>query len=162
MLELTVREATPADGPAVAAIHRDVWNGPVVVGHGVRYDLTMLPTLVAVDPAGAVTGVLAYVVADDALEVVSIAAVHPERGAGTALLAAATEEARRRGLRRLWLVTTNDNLRALRFYQRRGLRITGVNAGAVDAARRIKPEIPDVGADGIPLRDELVLEMRLD
>jgi ribosomal protein S18 acetylase RimI-like enzyme len=162
MVKLTVRAATPADGPAVAAIHDDVWGGPVVVGHGVRYDLAMLPTLVAMDRAGAVAGVLAYAVADDALEVVSIAATRPGRGAGTALLSAVTGEARRRGLRRLWLVTTNDNLRGLRFYQRRGLRIVRVEPGAVDVARRLKPGIPTVGAYGIPLHDELTLELRLD
>jgi len=157
-----VREATPADGPAVAALHTQAWGGPEVVAHGLRYELPLLPTLVAVDPAGTVAGALAYAVADDALEIVSIAATHPGRGAGTVLLAAAVEEARRRGLRRLWLVTTNDNLRALRFYQRRGLRITGVEPGAVDAARRLKPGIPEVGADGIPLHDELTLSMALD
>ena len=161
MVELTVRAATPADGPAVAAIHDETWGGPTVVGHGVRYDLPMLPTLVAVDPAGHVAGALAYAVADDAVEVVSVAVARPGRGAGSALLAAVTDEARRRGLRRLWLVTTNDNLRALRFYQRRGLRIVGVAPGAVDAARRLKPGIPLTGADGIPLHDELTLERRL-
>ncbi|WP_215909533.1 hypothetical protein [Streptacidiphilus fuscans] len=59
-----------------------------------------------------------------------------------------------------WLVTTNDNLDALRFYQRRGLRIVGVAPGAVDAARRFKPSIPVTGEYGIPLRDELTLELR--
>ncbi len=62
------------------------------------------------------------------------------------------------GVRRIWLVTTNDNLRALRFYQRRGMRITAVDRGAVDRARAVKPEIPLVGADGIELHDELRLE----
>jgi hypothetical protein len=59
----------------------------------------------------------------------------------------------------LWLVTTNDNLDALRFYQRRGFRITEVRLGAVDEARRtLKPGIPAIGASGIPIRDEIVLE----
>jgi hypothetical protein len=62
-----------------------------------------------------------------------------------------------RAVGRLCLTTTNDNLDALRFYQRRGFRITGVRAGAVDAARRQKPAIPAVGSFGIPLRDELDL-----
>ena len=59
---------------------------------------------------------------------------------------------------RLWLVTTNDNLDALRFYQRRGLRITAVAAGAVDEARKIKPGIPLLGDHGIAIRDEITLE----
>jgi hypothetical protein len=62
----------------------------------------------------------------------------------------------------VWLVTTNDNLVALRFYQRRGFRLSALRPGAVDEARRrLKPAIPDAGAFGIPLRDELELELRL-
>jgi ribosomal protein S18 acetylase RimI-like enzyme len=56
-------------------------------------------------------------------------------------------------------VTTNDNVDALRFYQRRGFRLAALRAGAVEDARaRLKPEIPWTGADGIELRDELELE----
>ena len=66
------------------------------------------------------------------------------------------------GCTRLWVVTTNDNVDALRFYQRRGFRLTAVRPGAVDASREtLKPEIPTSGAYGIPLRDELELEMEL-
>jgi hypothetical protein len=60
----------------------------------------------------------------------------------------------------VWLVTTNDNLDALRFYQRRGFRLAKLRRGAVDAARsRLKPTIPEVGSFGIPIRDEIVLEL---
>ena len=61
---------------------------------------------------------------------------------GSALPAAAVNLARDADLRRVWLVTSNDNLDALRFYQRRGLRIVDVAPGAVDAAGQLKPAIP--------------------
>jgi ribosomal protein S18 acetylase RimI-like enzyme len=78
---------------------------------------------------------------------------------GTALLEAVERIAAERGCRRLWLLTTNDNVDALRFYQRRGFRLARLNPGAVDEARaRLKPELPTVGDYGIPIRDELVLE----
>lgn len=77
------------------------------------------------------------------------------------LLASAAEVTKQAGMRRLWLVTTNDNLDALRFYQRRGLRIVDVAPGAVDAARAVKPSTPLTGEYGIPLRDELTLELSL-
>jgi GNAT superfamily N-acetyltransferase len=159
---LTVRAALPSDADGVAAIHDAIWGGPTVAGHDTVHDLRALPTLVAVDGQGAVVGALAYLVDADGLEVVSIAAQPPQGGAGTALLDAAADEARRRGLRRLWLTTTNDNLDALRFYQRRGLRVTRVDPGAVDRARGLKPTIPTTGAYGIALRDELHLELPLD
>jgi hypothetical protein len=70
-------------------------------------------------------------------------------------------QARRRGCQRLWLVTTNDNLRALGFYQRRGFHPRALRAGAVAQARRLKPAIPEHSPDGIPIRDELELELEL-
>jgi ribosomal protein S18 acetylase RimI-like enzyme len=165
-----VRPAAPEDVEAIAAIHRASWGGPLAVGHGVAYDLTTLPTLVAIElvesapPAvdQRVAGVLTYHVDGDSLEVVSIDASPPRRGVGTALLAGAAEAGRALGLRRLWLVTTNDNLDALRFYQRRGLRLVGLAPDGVAASRRLKPGIPQVGAYGIPLRDELTLELSLE
>ena len=87
--------------------------------------------------------------------------MRPGRGIGSTLLEGVANEARRRGCRRLWLITTNDNLNAIRFYQRRGLRLVAVHAGAVDDARRLKPSIPLVGEDGIPIRDELEFELEL-
>ena len=63
------------------------------------------------------------------------------------------------GCTRLWVITTNDNVNALRFYQRRGFCLVTVHRGAVDRSRAtLKPEIPAAGAYGIPLRDEIELE----
>nr|WP_311202400.1 GNAT family N-acetyltransferase [Micromonospora chalcea] len=158
---IRVRQARDGDRDALAALHEREWGGPLVVVHDTRYDLRDLPTLVAVDETGGFAGALAYRVDADGLEVVSLAASVSGNGAGTALLAAAEEAARAAGADRIWLVTTNDNLGALRFYQRRGLRIVAVDAGAVDRARAVKPTIPQVGADGIPLHDELRLARHL-
>ena len=62
---------------------------------------------------------------------------------------------------RLWLITTNDNLRALRFYQRRGFRLAALHRDALETSRRLKPSISEIGFHGIPLRDELELERSL-
>ncbi|WP_433495313.1 GNAT family N-acetyltransferase [Micromonospora sp. CA-248089] len=161
MASIRVRQARDDDRDALTALHEQEWGGPIVVVHDTRYDLRDLPALVAVDDSGGFAGALAYRVDTDGLEVVSLAASAPGNGAGTALLAAADEAARAAGADRIWLVTTNDNLGALRFYQRRGLRIVAVDAGAVDRARAVKPTIPQVGADGIPLHDELRLARHL-
>jgi ribosomal protein S18 acetylase RimI-like enzyme len=79
------------------------------------------------------------------------------RGVGAALLDAVVAAARHGGAREVWLVTTNDNLTALGLYQRHGFRITRVVRGGVDRARKLKPEIPLVADNGIPVHDELVL-----
>ncbi len=78
------------------------------------------------------------------------------------LIEAVKQAAVSAGCRRLWLITTNDNLHALRFYQKRGFRLVAVYPNALEESRRLKPEIPLVGLDGIPLRDELELELALE
>jgi ribosomal protein S18 acetylase RimI-like enzyme len=61
----------------------------------------------------------------------------------------------------LFLVTTNDNTPALRFYQKRGFVLSALRPNAIAENRKVKPEIPLTGQDGIPIRDELELEMHL-
>jgi ribosomal protein S18 acetylase RimI-like enzyme len=65
------------------------------------------------------------------------------------------------GCRRLWLITTNDNTPAIRFYQRQGMRVVAVHHNAIVDARRIKPEIPEFGVDGQPICDEIEFEIDL-
>lgn len=161
MTELRVRAAETADRDRIVALLTARWGGTTVVAHGRAYEAADLPALLA-ERDGQLAGLLTYEIAAGGLEVVTLDAVMPGVGAGTALLAAATGLAREAGADRLWLVTSTDNLDALRFYQRRGLRIVGVSPGAVDEARQLKPSIPLVGAHGIELHDELTLELRLD
>ena len=116
------------------------------------------PALVA-ERSGRLAGVLTYVLDRDTCEVLTLHAAERGGGVGTALLKAAEGIARNAGCARLWLITTNDNVDALRFYQRRGFRLAALHRGAVDDSRnRLKPDIPVVGDHGIHLRDELELD----
>ena len=141
---------------------RERWHADFVVNHGTVMRPAECPGLVArLD--GERVGLLTYNVDAQGLEVVSLDSLREGVGVGHALLDAAEAEARRQGCRRFWLVTTNDNLRALGLYQRRGMRLVALRAGAMDEARRtLKPELVEIGNDGIPLRDELELELQLD
>jgi len=122
------------------------------------------PAFVAQDADGHLLGMLTYVPGRDwrQCEILTIAAAGQWRGAGTALIEAVEQLAVRQGCTRLWVITTNDNVDALRFYQRRGFCLVCVHRGAVDHSRAsLKPEIPLVGKYGILLRDELELEKQL-
>ncbi|MEY9844668.1 GNAT superfamily N-acetyltransferase [Streptacidiphilus sp. BW17] len=159
MGDFRVRAAGPDDRERISELLGMSWGGAAVVAHGTVYDALHLPALLA-ERDGRVVGLLTYTLSPGGLEVVTLDAVPPRGGVGSALLDAGVVVARRAGAARLWLVTTNDNLDALRFYQRRGLRIVSVAPGAVDAARLVKPSIPETGEYGIPLHDELTLELR--
>lgn len=156
---MRVRETTDADRAWLVPYLEERWGG-VVVSRGALHRPSELPGLVA-ERDGRRCGLLTYDVAGEACQIVTIDADPPRGGGGTALVEALVERLRGRGCKRLWLVTTNDNLDALRFYQRRGFALACVHRGALETSRRLKPSIPAVGHHGIPLRDELELERAL-
>ena len=117
------------------------WGSEIVVAHGAIYRPTELPGFVA-EADGEPVGLLTYHVDGGACEIVTLDSQHAGQGIGTALIEAAKDAARQAGCRRLWLVTTNDNTHALRFYQKRGFILAALHRDAVAASRAIKPEIP--------------------
>ena len=145
---------------AVDGYVRCLWGGPMCVTMGKLYDMSGLPGFVAAEE-GALLGALLYRVTGGEMEVSALFSLVEGQGAGRKLLDAAAQEAKRLGLKRLWLITTNDNTRAIRFYQRYGFRLKAVHIGAVNEARRLKPSIPLVGDDGIPIEHEFEFEIHL-
>ena len=95
------------------------------------------------------------------LEVVTLHSAIEGQWLGSALLKAAQAVANSNKCRRMWLITTNDNTHAIRFYQKRGMVITAVYPNALTHSRTLKPEIPLIGNDGIPIRDEIEFEISL-
>lgn len=159
MIETTVREAVDADRVAVDALLTRAWTRPYVVIGGVGHDLTALPTLVA-EREGELAGALTYRTDDRGVEIMSVNG--EGGGAGTALIRAVIERALSVGAPRVTVATSNDNTVAQRFYQKNGFRYAGVRRDAIAFSRRQKPAIPLENADGLPLADEIVLELRLD
>jgi GNAT superfamily N-acetyltransferase len=160
MPEISYRLLTPADAPWVREFWTEHWGSEIMVVNGVIYHASDLPGFIA-EQEGQVIGLATYRLEDGACELISLDSMLVGHGIGTALLEKVAEAARAAGCRREYLVTTNDNLNALRFYQRRGFRLAALRPGAVDQARRIKPSIPLTGEYGIPIRDELELEKDL-
>jgi len=154
MGQVTIRALGDADMPWAERLLGG-FGGRLQVRLGSVVDPLACPGLVA-ERDGEPVGIVTYDADGDDVEVVYIEVTAKHQGVGTRLLDAM--EASTEG-QRLWLVTTNDNLDALRFYQRRGFRIAQVRPGAVDETRRtLKPSISEVGSFGIPIRDEIVLE----
>jgi catechol 2,3-dioxygenase-like lactoylglutathione lyase family enzyme/GNAT superfamily N-acetyltransferase len=159
---VVLRALTRSDRGWLAKAMRATWGSIRVVSRGrLSEDVTRLPGIVAEAPAGHPIGFAQLRFDDDDAEVVVLQSLEQGRGAGTALLDAARREAEHAGCRRVWLVTTNDNLHALRFYQRRGWDWIAMHHDAVVESRRLKPEISLLGANDIPIRHELEFELAL-
>lgn len=156
----TVRPKTEDDNATLLSRWTERWGSTIVVSHGIVFEPAKLSGFVCVED-GEIIGALTYALANGDLEIVTLDSFAQDRGIGTALLTQALEEARRSRVRRAWLITSNDNIRAMRFYQRRGWDMVAIHCGAIDAARKIKPQIPLVGEEGIALRHEIEFEYLL-
>ncbi len=159
-MEFTVRVATEVDHDRILEIIRG-WGADFIVTRGRKVFAAELPAFLAEDASGKKLGLLTYEIIGDQCEVVTLDAFVKFSGIGTALMKRVEEASREAGCRRLWLITTNDNLDAIRFYQRRGMTIAAVHVNALVHSRQLKPSIPEVASNGIPLRDEIEFEMAL-
>ena len=154
---MVVRPLTDDDRSWKVATLEQGWGATTVARLGELIDAAPLPGFVATDVDGRV-GLLTYVERDDGIEVVTIQALVRNRGIGAALMDAVHAFAVERQASRIWLITTNDNGRAFRFYQRWGMNLCRLIPNGVEPSRLVKPSIPAVGTDGIRIRHELEFE----
>jgi GNAT superfamily N-acetyltransferase len=154
--EIAIRPVQETDRPTVEWLTTQLWGAAEVVVHDGAFYPATLPGFIA-ECAGRIAGLVTFDVRPGVLEIVTINALDRFAGIGTMLIEAVRAEAKRLGCQEITLTTTNDNVDALRFYQRRGFALTELRPGAVGESRRMKPQIPLVGAHGIPLRDEIDL-----
>lgn len=154
-------EIDQSDRRAVDEFIAERWFTLQMVVHGESIDLAGAEGVYALE-GGEIVGLVTYRVRGEEMELLSLDSSLDGRGVGTTLLCEAARVAEAKGCVRLAVATTNDNVAALGFYQKRGFDIVRIRRDAVDAARRIKPEIPLVAENGIPVRHEIDLEMPLE
>jgi GNAT superfamily N-acetyltransferase len=156
--DIRIRPIEEGDRPMLAWLVAELWGSEVIAVHGAGLRPAEMGGFIA-ERSGRTAGLLTYQLVGQTLEIVTLNAIDRRAGIGTMLIQAAVGKARRFGCHQIRLTTTNDNIDALRFYQRRGFRLAALRPGAVDQARQRKPLIPRVGDYGIPLRDELDLTL---
>jgi GNAT superfamily N-acetyltransferase len=159
---MKVRDKKPEDQPWIEKILSERWGGRQVIVHEEIFQAHLLPALVAGENEGLATFRIRRSSEKKFAELVTLDALTVSQGVGTALMEALIAKLQAETVEVLRVTTTNDNLNALRFYQRRGFRMTEVRPGAVDKARSLKPSISLVGEFGIPIHDEIELERQIE
>ena len=155
-----LRRLTHDDLPHLRQFWIDHWGGEEMIARGKIYRPEQLDGFVVEDENEWI-GLLTFVVEDNECEVTSLDSLREGQGVGSMLIDKAIEEARDQKCKRLFLITTNDNLNALGFYQKRGFEIVTIYRGAINESRKLKPGISLIGYNNIPLRDEIELEIVL-
>ena len=157
---MTIRDIEMSDREWVRSFLKQQFGSTKVVSRRVLHQADEHPGFVGLYN-GEPIALLTYCQQNGELEVVSLHAAIPGRGLGSRLLAATGKRARDLRCRRLWLITTNDNVPAIEFYKRRGLRLAAVHHGAIAESRKLKPEIPLFGVGGRAIEDEVEFELPL-
>lgn len=135
-------------------------SSKMVISSGI-YDCEELDGFIVVNTENKLIGLITYIITNNECEIISLDSIEEEKGIGSLLVQEIENHAVKKKCKRLKLITTNDNLLALKFYQKRGFHLSKIFINAVEKARKLKPEIPLIGNDGIPIRDEIELEKLL-
>jgi N-acetylglutamate synthase-like GNAT family acetyltransferase len=160
-VNLTLRQITRKDS---SWIHEFLRRGGAdfIVSRGRKIFPAEIEGYCAENSSGRKIGLVTFEFTADQCEVVTLDAFEQFQGIGTALINQVIETVRKRDCHRVWLITTNDNIDAIRFYQRRGFVMCAIYKDALELSRKLKPSIPLIGCYGINMRDELEFEMKLD
>lgn len=159
-MSLKIEQINQEDQPIVLDIVKQFWGDASIVIHGNVFHTPDLQGLKAVIN-GKIVGILHYQLSGKVCEIITLASLCQGKGIGSSLVDAVESLAASHQCRKVRLTTTNDNLHALGFYQRRGFSLVKLRPGQVAKSKQIKPSIPLVGENEIPLRDELVLEKHI-
>ncbi len=156
----SIQSVNLATSPILCAFLQEQWGGDMVVSRGVIHKIDTLCGFAAMQGTE-LMGLVTYDMRGGACEIVTLDSVAENRGVGTALLFAVANYAKAYGCNRLWLITTNDNTHAIRFYQKRGFTMAALHVNAIEESRRLKPQIPLLGFDDIPIQHEIEFEKLL-
>jgi ribosomal protein S18 acetylase RimI-like enzyme len=156
----SIAPLTAVDRPWVSRFLEQHWGAAEIVTRGRLYYANQLPGFYA-RLNEQIVGLVTFRIEAQQCEIISLDSLVERKGIGSALIQVVKETASAQGCNRLWLITTNDNTPALRYYQKRGFRLVALHSQAVDQSRQLKPSIPQIGIDGIEIHDELELEMSI-
>lgn len=160
-MDIKIRKINNTDLEWIKNFFAKNWGSDFIISRGKIHKPEKLEGFIAEDN-GEKVGLVMFNIENDGLEMVSIDSLKPKKGIGGMLVKEVTDFAKGKNLKRIWLITTNDNLNALRFYQKNGFYLVKIYPNAIAEYRKIKPQIPEIGENGIPLRDEIELEIKLN
>ena len=158
-MEIRLRKIESSDVGWIKDVFTRRWGGEFIVSRGKIHRPEELEGFIG-EVGDKKKGLVTFKIINKEMEIVSLDSFLERKGIGTKLVEKIINSAKRKKLRRIWLVTTNDNINALRFWQERGFTIKAVYSNAISVSRKLKPGIPHIGNYGIPIKDEIELELK--
>jgi N-acetylglutamate synthase-like GNAT family acetyltransferase len=155
---IKIRLKTRHDNQRISTYLKNNWGSEFIISKGKKYYCDDVQGLIA-EGDYSISGICLFAVKNEELEIVMIESFVEKSGVGSQLMKELESIAKEQELKRIWLVTTNDNINALRFYFKNGFTFVNIARDVIAEYRKIKPEIPLLnGENGIPIMDEIELE----
>jgi GNAT superfamily N-acetyltransferase len=159
--KMFIQEISEKYRAVVNQILKEEWNCPPSVSKGKMVDTTNLPGFIFVED-DVIQGIVTYLIESDECEIVTLNSFQENRGIGAALIKRVLDAAKQNCCKRVWLITTNDDINAIRFYQKKGFDMKAAHINAIEYSRKLKPTIPLIGMHDIPIKHELEFEILLE
>jgi len=156
-MEYSIREKENADNNWINDKLKENWGSSILISRRKKYESSSLDGFIAENNEDKL-GMCLYRIANNECEIIVFEAFEQQKGIGTALLNTLIEKCSNSKLKRIWLITTNDNIDALRYYQKHGFEIVCIYRHEIEHSRKMKPEIPIIGNHGIKINDEIEME----
>ena len=157
----TIRIASKIDMEWIKDIYIQTWGGDICVSRGKVRKVDNFTGGFVAKILGQNTGLITYTTTGLEIEITGLVSLKEKIGIGSALVKGVVELAEKQKVEKVCLVTTNDNLNGIGFWQKKGFKLVKVYPNAMEYVRKLKPSVPLIGENDIPLRDELELEMIL-
>lgn len=158
-----VKRLSRSDRPWLQKYLSEEWGSDMIVSRGKIHKASECDGFIAFKNNQPI-GVITFLIENNEMEALSINVLDSEtkKGVGTKLAHKLLEYAKSlKNLKRIWGITTNDNVEAIKFHQQSGLKLVAIYPNAMEESRKLKASIPLIGLHGIPIRDEIELEYRL-
>ena len=160
-MQYSIEEVTEKNRKIVNDILINEWESTNIIIRGKIIDGTKLNGFVAVRD-NEIIGLITYIIDNNECEIVSLNSFEENKGVATKLINVVKEIAIKEKCSRLKLITTNDNIRGIEFYQKRGFVFANIYINAIENSRKLKPEIPIYAENGLPIRDEIEFEIKYE
>jgi len=160
MKHYQIKKINPEYKDEITKLLEKYWGSVEVVSRGRIFIANELPGFIAIQYRE-IVGLITYQIENDQCEIVTLNSLIRGKGIGGKLVQMVRSEANVQGCQRVCLITTNDNVNAIRFYQKRGFNIAAIHRDAIQQSRFLKPSVPLLGCYDIPIKDEIEFELLL-
>ncbi len=158
MDNIIIKKIKDKDKNQIVDIITKEWGSIFVISKGVKYNVSNLPGYLALLD-NKIVGIITFFITKNNYEIITLNSFKKNKGIGTILIDKIKKNAKKNNINKINLITTNDNINAITFYQKQGFDIKSINLNSIIESRKLKPEIPETGNFGIPIKHEIVFEL---